>query len=160
MIRRPPRSTLTYTLFPYTTLFRSDPRLGIRRLERSSRGHRLVLRQVLALRRLGEGGRRHRRPCPFLSRLLRGIGSSHRSRTGPLLGGLRPYALGGHRPATGHAASVRRGTVTEPRVAPSHSRRDGTGDPDHDKSGGERRTMMPDRPNGAELLEKIGRAHV
>src|SRR3546814_6750137 len=23
MIRRPPRSTLTYTLFPYTTLFRS-----------------------------------------------------------------------------------------------------------------------------------------
>src|SRR3546814_17358075 len=27
MIRRPPRSTLTYTLFPYTTLFRSnDPK--------------------------------------------------------------------------------------------------------------------------------------
>src|SRR3546814_11975316 len=25
MIRRPPRSTLTYTLFPYTTLFRSRP---------------------------------------------------------------------------------------------------------------------------------------
>src|SRR3546814_5220888 len=25
MIRRPPRSTRTYTLFPYTTLFRSDP---------------------------------------------------------------------------------------------------------------------------------------
>src|SRR3546814_4208176 len=24
MIRRPPRSTLTYTLFPYTTLFRSE----------------------------------------------------------------------------------------------------------------------------------------
>src|SRR3546814_9016006 len=24
MIRRPPRSTRTYTLFPYTTLFRSD----------------------------------------------------------------------------------------------------------------------------------------
>src|SRR3546814_15553527 len=24
MIRRPPRSTSTYTLFPYTTLFRSD----------------------------------------------------------------------------------------------------------------------------------------
>src|SRR3546814_5256131 len=29
MIRRPPRSTRTYTLFPYTTLFRSDP-LGSR----------------------------------------------------------------------------------------------------------------------------------
>src|SRR3546814_19490376 len=24
MVRRPPRSTLTYTLFPYTTLFRSS----------------------------------------------------------------------------------------------------------------------------------------
>src|SRR3546814_19013028 len=29
MIRRPPRSTRTYTLFPYTTLFRSD-RLVVR----------------------------------------------------------------------------------------------------------------------------------
>src|SRR3546814_5919871 len=28
MVRRPPRSTLTDTLFPYTTLFRSDPRAG------------------------------------------------------------------------------------------------------------------------------------
>src|SRR3546814_3979192 len=27
MIRRPPRSTLTYTLFPYTTLFRSYGRI-------------------------------------------------------------------------------------------------------------------------------------
>src|SRR3546814_12312203 len=29
MIRRPPRSTRTDTLFPYTTLFRSHPRRGI-----------------------------------------------------------------------------------------------------------------------------------
>src|SRR3546814_6611271 len=28
MIRRPPRSTLTDTLFPYTTLFRSEARVG------------------------------------------------------------------------------------------------------------------------------------
>src|SRR3546814_3241920 len=28
MIRRPPRSTRTDTLFPYTTLFRSDPRIA------------------------------------------------------------------------------------------------------------------------------------
>src|SRR3546814_21149115 len=27
MLRRPPRSTLTYTLFPYTTLFRSRGRI-------------------------------------------------------------------------------------------------------------------------------------
>src|SRR3546814_19247930 len=34
MIRRPPRSTRTYTLFPYTTLFRSeDHRLGVVRAE-------------------------------------------------------------------------------------------------------------------------------
>src|SRR3546814_4058289 len=30
MSRRPPRSTLTYTLFPYTTLFRSETRFGQR----------------------------------------------------------------------------------------------------------------------------------
>src|SRR3546814_11626383 len=30
MIRRPPRSTRTDTLFPYTTLFRSDEALGAR----------------------------------------------------------------------------------------------------------------------------------
>src|SRR3546814_1652192 len=29
MIRRPPRSTRTDTLFPYTTLFRSKPRAGV-----------------------------------------------------------------------------------------------------------------------------------
>src|SRR3546814_16279078 len=34
MIRRPPRSTRTDTLFPYTTLFRSDPREY-----RDDRGH-------------------------------------------------------------------------------------------------------------------------
>src|SRR5216110_3735790 len=30
MIRRPPRSTQAHTLFPYTTLFRSVPRQGVR----------------------------------------------------------------------------------------------------------------------------------
>src|SRR3546814_3778597 len=40
MIRRPPRSTRTDTLFPYTTLFRSDAhrRLGPRRPLREHRG--------------------------------------------------------------------------------------------------------------------------
>src|SRR3546814_8860066 len=40
MIRRPPRSTRTDTLFPYTTLFRSDPR------------------RSLPVRRYGDGRRR------------------------------------------------------------------------------------------------------
>src|SRR3546814_2285188 len=39
MIRRPPRSTRTDTLLPYTTLFRSDPGLR-RRVGRRSRGAR------------------------------------------------------------------------------------------------------------------------
>src|SRR3546814_17929875 len=29
IIRQPPRSTRTYTLFPYTTLFRSPPKLSV-----------------------------------------------------------------------------------------------------------------------------------
>src|SRR3546814_6595900 len=38
MIRRPPRSTLTYTLFPYTTLFRSkSSRIISRRFHRRKR---------------------------------------------------------------------------------------------------------------------------
>src|SRR3546814_11256878 len=49
MIRRPPRSTRTYTLFPYTTLFRSAPR----RLRPGQAGHR---------RHRREGRRAHPRP--------------------------------------------------------------------------------------------------
>src|SRR3546814_6356913 len=41
MIRRPPRSTRTDTLFPYTTLFRSGGHRGARRVVRP---RRLVLR--------------------------------------------------------------------------------------------------------------------
>src|SRR3546814_13407745 len=40
MIRRPPRSTRTDTLFPYTTLFRSGPAQGERGAERRHRGAR------------------------------------------------------------------------------------------------------------------------
>src|SRR3546814_21169367 len=36
MIRRPPRSTRTDTLFPYTTLFRSHKAYGERRVQRFS----------------------------------------------------------------------------------------------------------------------------
>src|SRR3546814_15257147 len=37
MIRRPPRSTRTDTLFPYTTLFRSLPRAGMIEEDRFAR---------------------------------------------------------------------------------------------------------------------------
>src|SRR3546814_15106312 len=40
MIRRPPRSTRTDTLFPYTTLFRSSVRASIHRATRGTRHER------------------------------------------------------------------------------------------------------------------------
>src|SRR3546814_15738476 len=65
MIRRPPRSTRTYTLFPYTTLFRSHPfevfpaseRLGQRRLRR--RALRLHLLEDRAFLELEADPQRH-----------------------------------------------------------------------------------------------------
>src|SRR3546814_10026519 len=81
MIRRPPRSTRTDTLFPYTTLFRSAPDLPHRPLSRQGDGaerHGAALRQR-ALRaaveqrarrpRADHGGREHWRRGP--RRLLR-----------------------------------------------------------------------------------------
>src|SRR3546814_8674560 len=37
MIRRPPRSTRTDTLFPYTTLFRSDPATNLKNLAKAKK---------------------------------------------------------------------------------------------------------------------------
>src|SRR3546814_18431361 len=45
MIRRPPRSTRTDTLFPYTTLFRSAPLDAVRRRQRLPRDDHLDLGQ-------------------------------------------------------------------------------------------------------------------
>src|SRR3546814_15994074 len=60
MIRRPPRSTRTDTLFPYTTLFRSRPRRdagGAAAPEAGGRGRpaRLSIRRRRARRREGHG---------------------------------------------------------------------------------------------------------
>src|SRR3546814_2445647 len=43
MIRRPPRSTRTDTLFPYTTLFRSLEQRRLRHLDEGHQVHALVL---------------------------------------------------------------------------------------------------------------------
>src|SRR3546814_15018729 len=48
MIRRPPRSTRTDTLFPYTTLFRSDP---VRLARRGARPVEIVERAALVEQR-------------------------------------------------------------------------------------------------------------
>src|SRR3546814_15326605 len=42
MIRRPPRSTRTDTLFPYTTLFRSPERGGVHEPRRGTQRHRAM----------------------------------------------------------------------------------------------------------------------
>src|SRR3546814_3012083 len=59
MIRRPPRSTRTDTLFPYTTLFRSGRGLCRRRRDE----HALCRRR--GCRRLARGRRTARRPRPL-----------------------------------------------------------------------------------------------
>src|SRR3546814_11083430 len=59
MIRRPPRSTRTDTLFPYTTLFRSDGGDGGRRRRRRSHSagaRRGARHQRLCARSGGAGG--------------------------------------------------------------------------------------------------------
>src|SRR3546814_3749530 len=64
MIRRPPRSTRTDTLFPYTTLFRSVRRRGHGIAQRALPERRLGRR----LRRRLEGISRRRRPRPAADR--------------------------------------------------------------------------------------------
>src|SRR3546814_8275413 len=85
MIRRPPRSTRTDTLFPYTTLFRSGlslPRGGLRPDPRHLRRWRRLLPgaadpgPVLAAR----WHRVHRRPLPRSADLLRAEGVQSRPR--------------------------------------------------------------------------------
>src|SRR3546814_7662151 len=77
MIRRPPRSTRTDTLFPYTTLFRSErcPRAGadrrrhqvgpvpLPRLAPRGHGGPHPSERLPALRHDGEGGRLPARPA-------------------------------------------------------------------------------------------------
>src|SRR3546814_4831630 len=60
MIRRPPRSTRTDTLFPYTTLFRSEgrrfPQLSFGSLQRADRGVARRPRPAAPAERAGDGG--------------------------------------------------------------------------------------------------------
>src|SRR3546814_1044598 len=55
MIRRPPRSTRTDTLFPYTTLFRSDRRRDHRAIHARLRG---------SCRHAGDSADGQQQPCP------------------------------------------------------------------------------------------------
>src|SRR3546814_4364716 len=59
MIRRPPRSTRTYTLFPYTTLFRSPGPVELAAALPADHGRDLPGQQPHA----GDGGRAHALPA-------------------------------------------------------------------------------------------------
>src|SRR3546814_20712128 len=92
MIRRPPRSTRTDTLFPYTTLFRSVPACAGSELHPDGRGD--LHRRLLHLRHLClvlDGGRlgTARRRCD--PRLAVG-GHCGDTREGGESGGTGPYA--------------------------------------------------------------------
>src|SRR3546814_19396942 len=66
MLRRPPRSTRTDTLFPYTTLFRSDRFVGIAaQRDRSDELPALLLRHV-AQEHLSDGRAVQRHAAPRL----------------------------------------------------------------------------------------------
>src|SRR3546814_9521002 len=85
MIRPPPRSTRTDTLFPYTTLFRSPAARGIQRLLRRL-AHRGLARPA--------GMRRQKRGVAFerkIVRLLESLPLEHRlgERIGRDVGGRR-----------------------------------------------------------------------
>src|SRR3546814_18154046 len=74
MIRRPPRSTRTDTLFPYTTLFRSHQKGDPHHYDGGSRSPR----QVGQARNLRQ---QHRRGCATPNRV--GIGRPHQTRRPP-----------------------------------------------------------------------------
>src|SRR3546814_6184001 len=60
MIRRPPRSTRTDTLFPYTTLFRSQLHLAAHPHTRSAHAGACIRPQLRAAARQDRSGRVHR----------------------------------------------------------------------------------------------------
>src|SRR3546814_1994325 len=70
MIRRPPRSTRTDTLFPYTTLFRSDPALADRRdADIATRLHREAVEEFIARGAIERNARAARRSEEHTSEL-------------------------------------------------------------------------------------------
>src|SRR3546814_13476132 len=71
MIRRPPRSTRTDTLFPYTTLFRSDPFVQTTRERGESQGDRSGEIPYCALGGVGRNSHRSEEHTSELQSLMR-----------------------------------------------------------------------------------------
>src|SRR3546814_7399141 len=70
MIRLPPRSARTDTLFPYTTLFRSAPARRSRRYRRRAEGAGAADRAARKAARRGDMGQCEQHPPAHLARLL------------------------------------------------------------------------------------------
>src|SRR3546814_7329098 len=97
MIRRPPRSTRTDTLFPYTTLFRSDVARQKRKLHQFLHyvDHSIIIggrfhpaRIVELLKGLGDGGlvgdRHHAHPAAEHTHLVDGVEARSEEHTSEL----------------------------------------------------------------------------
>src|SRR3546814_16996026 len=78
MIRRPPRSTRTDTLFPYTTLFRSPGRIAAK-LQNQVDGRPHISEDILALERRAPFQHQQRE---LLERPLAAVGVDRRHRSG------------------------------------------------------------------------------
>src|SRR3546814_14194114 len=105
MIRRPPRSTRTDTLFPYTTLFRSCPGRNLRRSSVAVRRHRSARYGALASNCPGCRGRPAGRypAATQRNRRQRRTALSGRCCPGP--------AAGCHPPRAAHLLHRRNGSV-------------------------------------------------
>src|SRR3546814_10925636 len=103
MIRRPPRSTRTDTLFPYTTLFRS-PAPAVKDMRADDVGHH----QALAPARPDRGGVIMGREHDARKDLSAQRGGGYAARAQPIA----PFRRARHRPAAGggelaHAGALR-----------------------------------------------------
>src|SRR3546814_5581183 len=82
MIRRPPRSTRTDTLFPYTTLFRSPAgwgnRRGRARRARLAHAGTAAFRRVVVVAEPAKSARQPARPHAAASAALGQLASQHR----------------------------------------------------------------------------------
>src|SRR3546814_16590120 len=120
MIRRPPRSTRTDTLFPYTTLFRSDPPrpagTGVRGGAHPFR-HDLLLIVVEQAARVGLAERPCRHQQPVADREDHGRYEEKpdraRDRGVEFLDPV-PFVAGRHVPADGIALAYRHGLYSRP----------------------------------------------
>src|SRR3546814_3226827 len=115
MIRRPPRSTRTDTLFPYTTLFRSRPPAALlgRHCTHAARRTREAPRQR---RRTAEGARRprseeHTSELQSLMRISYAVFCLKKKKTTTTPQNLQQITINNYRSTTTNATKIRTVTI-------------------------------------------------